>query len=408
MMPEAHQDAMMILAGAIGLLILVIVGVVVLGQARRSRERTAAKTSAPTNLPERVETGPDLIPRESIPRDQEPVATPSAPARAAAGATSVATAPPLPAPEKDVDLKQALAKTGENFFGRLRGLFRGGEVTPALEDVEEILYTSDLGPKAVRRLMDALEERLSRKELKDAEKVREILRERMLEIFEDVGAIQERAPDDLSSLKVAASGPSVYMIVGVNGAGKTTSIGKLAARFASEGKRVLVAAGDTFRAAAGAQLKVWSDRAQVEIFSPEGVTDPGAVAFDAVAKGRAQNLDVVLIDTAGRLHSQAPLMDELRKVHRVIAKQDAALPHEILIVLDANMGQNALIQAQEFHKALGLTGAILTKMDGTAKGGVAVGLVEELGIPVKMIGVGERIQDLRAFSPREFVDSILG
>lgn len=396
MMPEAHQNAMSILGIAIGVLIFVIIGVIAISQARRGRAKPQSQ------IPESTVTGPEIIPPVTeTPREPQPVGVSAAP-----GSNGAAAHPPLPSDDRDVELKQALSKTGENFFGRLKGLFKGGDASPALEDVEEILYTSDMGPKAVRRLMDALEDRLNRKELKDAEKVRELLRERMLEIFNDVGALEAR-PDDLSGLKVAEQGPSVYMIVGVNGAGKTTSIGKLAARFAADGKRVLVAAGDTFRAAAGAQLKVWSDRAQVEIFSPEGVTDPGAVAFDAVAKGRGQGYDVVLIDTAGRLHSQAPLMEELRKVHRVIAKQDPSLPHEVLIVLDANMGQNALLQAQEFNKAMGLTGAILTKMDGTAKGGVALGLVEELGIPVKMIGVGERIKDLRAFSAREFVDSIL-
>lgn len=402
MMSEAHQNAMTILGLAIGVLIFVIVGVIAVSQSRRGRGKAQAQ------IPESLAQGPEILPPTSpdVPsRESQPVGVTSAPTSPSLS-NGAAAHPPLPSDDRDVELKQALSKTGENFFGRLKGLFKGGEASPALEDVEEILYTSDMGPKAVRRLMDALEDRLNRKELKDAEKVRELLRERMLEIFNDVGALEAR-PDDLSSLKVAEQGPSVYMIVGVNGAGKTTSIGKLAARFAADGKRVLVAAGDTFRAAAGAQLKVWSDRAQVEIFSPEGVTDPGAVAFDAVAKGRGQGYDVVLIDTAGRLHSQAPLMEELRKVHRVIAKQDPSLPHEVLIVLDANMGQNALLQAQEFNKAMGLTGAILTKMDGTAKGGVALGLVEELGIPVKMIGVGERIKDLRAFSAREFVDSIL-
>jgi fused signal recognition particle receptor len=195
-------------------------------------------------------------------------------------------------------------------------------------------------------------------------------------------------------------------VVGVNGAGKTTSIGKIAGQLAHSGKRVLVAAGDTFRAAAGNQLKTWTDRAQVEIFSPEGVTDPSAVAFDAVSKGKAQGYDVVIVDTAGRLHTQSNLMEELKKMKRVITKVIPEAPHETLIVLDANSGQNALMQAREFHKALGLTGVVLTKMDGTAKGGVAVGLAHELKIPIRLIGVGEKIGDLRPFSVKEFVESI--
>jgi fused signal recognition particle receptor len=196
------------------------------------------------------------------------------------------------------------------------------------------------------------------------------------------------------------------MIVGVNGAGKTTSIGKLSSQMALQGKRVLVAAGDTFRAAAGGQLKAWTERAQVEIFSPEGVTDPSAVAFAAVTKGLKDNYDIVIIDTAGRLHTQANLMEELKKMKRVMGKVIPEAPHEVIIVLDANSGQNALMQAREYNNALSLTGAILTKMDGTAKGGVAVGLANELQIPIKFIGVGERIQDLRSFSSQEFVESI--
>jgi fused signal recognition particle receptor len=198
----------------------------------------------------------------------------------------------------------------------------------------------------------------------------------------------------------------VIMVVGVNGAGKTTSIGKISAQWAQSGKKVLVAAGDTFRAAAGQQLKVWTERAAVEIFAPEGITDPSAVAFDAVSKAKARGYDFVIIDTAGRLHTQANLMEELKKVKRVIAKVIPEAPHEVLVVLDANSGQNALIQAREFHQALGLTGAILTKMDGTAKGGVAVGLAHELQLPIKLVGIGEKIQDLRPFSAHEFVDSI--
>lgn len=387
MMPEAHQNAMLLLGAVIGLFIVILMTTLVLSQRRRNRSVTPPSPRA---------EGEPSVAASEVPT-----------AEAAPELKSESKPEPEVATEPEVDLRRALAKTGENFFGRLKGLFRAGEPTPAIEDIEEVLYTSDLGPKAVRRLMDVIEDRLGRRELQDIDKIREALRERMMEIFETVGEQSPMDEDGLPPFKRATEGPSVYMIVGVNGAGKTTSIGKLAARFAAKGQRVLVAAGDTFRAAAGAQLKVWSDRAQVEIFSPEGVTDPGAVAFDAVAKGRAQGYDVVLIDTAGRLHSQAPLMDELKKVHRVIQKQDATLPHEVLIVLDANMGQNALVQAQEFNKVLGLTGAILTKMDGTAKGGVALGLVEELGIPVKMIGVGERIKDLRSFSPREFVDSLL-
>lgn len=369
MMPEAHQDALIWMFVFIGVLIFVIVGTIAFSQLKRRK---------------------DVAPQAGPAPAREPVAPPVAAAEI----------------ETDVDLKSALRKTEENLFGRLRTLFSAKGENAALEDIEEILYTSDLGPKTVQGLLEDLGGRLSRKELRDPESVRRALRESLLGIFGETP--REKTGEGELPLKMNAGGPTVIMIVGVNGAGKTTSIGKISAKAASEGLKVLVAAGDTFRAAAGAQLKVWTERAQVDVFAPEGVTDPAAVAFDAVAKGTAQGADLILIDTAGRLHTQANLMEELKKVKRVIQKQNPQAPHEILIVLDANSGQNALVQAREFHKALGLTGAILTKMDGTAKGGVAVGLVDELGIPVKMIGVGERVRDLRAFSAREYVDSILG
>lgn len=311
----------------------------------------------------------------------------------------VKTAAPVQAPvveEKEVDLKKALRATEENIFGRIKNLFKANEASSHLEDIEEVLYTSDLGPETVQRLMGALED-MNRKEKADLGKVRDTLKTEMEGVFSNLPS---------NDLQFSKEGPTVFMIVGVNGAGKTTSIGKLSAQFASQGKRVLVAAGDTFRAAAGGQLKVWTERAQVEIFSPDGVKDPSAVAFDAVSKAKGQNYDIVIIDTAGRLHTQENLMEELKKMKRVMTKVIPDAPHEVIIVLDANSGQNALIQAKEYHKALTLTGAILTKMDGTAKGGVAVGLANELQIPIKFIGVGERIQDLRHFSPHEFVESI--
>lgn len=305
-------------------------------------------------------------------------------------------APPVKVEEKEVDLRRALRATEENIFGRIKSLFKANEPLAHLEEIEEVLYTSDLGPQTVQKLMGALED-MNRKEKADLTKVRETLKAEMEGVFSKLPS---------NSLQFAKEGPTVLMIVGVNGAGKTTSIGKLASQLASQGKKVLVAAGDTFRAAAGGQLKVWTERAQVEIFSPEGVADPSAVAFDAVSKAKGQNYDVVIIDTAGRLHTQDNLMEELKKMKRVMTRAIPEAPHEVIIVLDANSGQNALIQAKEYNKALTLTGAILTKMDGTAKGGVAVGLANELQIPIKFIGVGERIQDLRSFSSQEFVESI--
>jgi fused signal recognition particle receptor len=198
------------------------------------------------------------------------------------------------------------------------------------------------------------------------------------------------------------------MIVGVNGAGKTTTIGKLAQQFAEQGYKTMVAAGDTFRAAAQSQLGVWAERAGVELFSPPGVTDPAAVAFEALTIAKKKNMDVVIIDTAGRLHTQTHLMEELKKIKRVMAKIDPKAPHKTLLVLDASTGQNALLQAKMFHEALQVDGVILTKMDGTAKGGVVVGLSYELKLPIFFIGVGETAHDLKPFNSVEFVNGILG
>ncbi|QDK46287.1 signal recognition particle-docking protein FtsY [Bdellovibrio sp. ZAP7] len=385
-MSPGHEQQIEVLFGIAAVLFTVIFGVIFFSfwKRVRSEQKAEAKTEALTHEVKRE------MPTMAV---EEPVL-------AHLDSTGQIVSD-LPA----VDLADALKKTEENLFGRIRNLFKSGDANQHLDDIEEILYTSDLGPVTVQRLMGALHEKLSRKERADYDTVRDSLKEEIKNIF---AASHSAAPTTgiLSKIQFATSGPTVLMIVGVNGAGKTTSIGKISAQLAAEGKKVLVAAGDTFRAAAGGQLKVWTDRAQVEIYSPEGVTDPSAVAFDAVAKGKAQNYDVVIVDTAGRLHTQANLMEEIKKMKRVMTKVIPEAPHETLIVLDANSGQNALMQAKEFHKSLELTGAVLTKMDGTAKGGVAVGLAQELQIPIKLIGVGERIQDLRTFSAQEFVDSL--
>ncbi|MEK7355310.1 MAG: signal recognition particle-docking protein FtsY [Bdellovibrionota bacterium] len=314
----------------------------------------------------------------------------------------------------------ALANTRSSFFGRLKGVFGSRETLTSseMEEIEEILYTSDLGPQTVQRLLEAVETRVSADGNSGFEAVRSALKSEMLSIFHDVengtsngGAHVKHGSEDyidgLEKLAIWNRKPAVLLVVGVNGAGKTTTIGKLARRIAQSGRKVLVAAGDTFRAAAGDQLKVWTERASVEIFNPENVQDPSAVAYQALERGTKEAFDVVIIDTAGRLHTQKNLMEELKKMKRVIQKLLPEAPHEVLLVLDANSGQNALIQAREFHQALGVTGVVLTKLDGTAKGGVAVGLACELQIPIKLIGVGEGIEDLRHFSSEEFVNSII-
>jgi fused signal recognition particle receptor len=302
-------------------------------------------------------------------------------------------------------LQEAMAQTQKSFWGRMSSsVVGGGAVDRAqLEAIEEVLYTSDLGPKTVQRLFASLESQMSQSLAKSlgSEALKQALKNEMMRIFSSVGDINNTA------FQVLPQGLTVWMVVGVNGAGKTTTIGKLASQLQQSGKKVMIAAGDTFRAAADAQLKVWSERAQVEIYSPENVKDPSAVAFEAVNKAQARGYDVLIVDTAGRLHTQVNLMEELKKMKRVIQKVNATAPHEVILVLDANSGQNALIQAEQFHQALGVTGVILTKMDGSAKGGVAIGVAGDVGLPVKMIGVGEAVEDLRAFSPSEFVDSIL-
>lgn len=336
-----------------------------------------------------------------------------------------------PVTSEVVNIATALKKTEENFFGRIKKVFTNNtafEKQKIQDDIEEILYTSDLGPKTVERLLKQVADVLSKSEMMDVSKIKSALQSEMKAILESTQAVQASAKNVTDLILKSSSGPTVIMVVGVNGAGKTTSIGKITAQLAAANQKVLVAAGDTFRAAAGGQLKVWTDRANensaqnlsanvslnsssaglVEIFWPENTTDPAAVAFDAVSKAKSKNFDYVILDTAGRLHTQNNLMDELKKVKRVMSKVIPEAPHETWIVLDANSGQNALNQAIEFNKALELTGIVLTKMDGTAKGGVALGVVDQLQKPIKLIGVGEKINDLRIFNSTEYIESILG
>lgn len=329
----------------------------------------------------------------------------------------------------ETKLPDALSKTRASLFGRIQNLFGGRQTLSESEreELEEVLYTADLGPRTVQDLLDHVFTKLKSTGETGFEAVRRELHHKMSEILTareaEIRALEQKAPEfsevGLNRLAIFEAKPAVLMVVGVNGAGKTTTIGKLSAKLAGKGMRVLVAAGDTFRAAAGEQLKTWTDRAAVggtvggtvgggvEIFDPENVTEPSAVAYQALELAKAKGFDVVIVDTAGRLHTQKNLMEELKKMKRVLGKIDPTAPHETLLVLDANSGQNALIQAKEFHGALSVDGVVLTKLDGSAKGGVAVGISNEVGLPIKLIGVGEKIGDLRSFEPRDFVDSIL-
>ena len=301
-------------------------------------------------------------------------------------------------------LAAGLEKTRGGFMARLNALFTGGKPVDdaVLADLEEVLFTADIGVKTATKLLETARERVKRKELSDADRLKGALREEISRIL----ALDGAADGAGRPLEVGAARPWVVMVVGVNGSGKTTTIGKLAAKLRAGGHSVLLGAGDTFRAAAGEQLEVWAERVGAPIVRGKEGADPASVCFEAVQRGAAEKADVVVCDTAGRLHTKAPLMEELKKVKRVIGKAAEGAPHEVLLVLDATNGQNAIAQARQFHEALGVTGIVLTKLDGTAKGGVVIGICDELRIPVRYVGVGETVGDLKPFAPREFVEAL--
>jgi fused signal recognition particle receptor len=262
------------------------------------------------------------------------------------------------------------------------------------------LFSADIGVRTATALIDHARERVRKQELSDPEKLKEALRREIARIVSLDGRLEDQG------LAIGEARPWVVMVVGVNGSGKTTTAGKLAAQLQRGGRRVLLGAGDTFRAGAGEQLEVWAERVGAPIVRGKDGADPASVCFEAVRRGLEESVDVVLCDTAGRLHTKVPLMEELRKVKRVLEKALPGAPHEVLLVLDATTGQNAIAQARQFHEALGVTGIVLAKLDGTAKGGVVIGICDELGIPVRYVGVGEKVADLRPFAPREFVDAL--
>ncbi len=296
-------------------------------------------------------------------------------------------------------LRSALARSRARLAGRIGDTLRSGRAgADLLEELEQILYEADLGVRACEQVIEGLGERLRRQQLSSAEQVTRALREELLEI------LGQRPP---SVAPAGSARPRVILVLGVNGSGKTTTIGKLAHRFRGEGKKVLIAAADTFRAAAIDQLAVWAERAGAELIHQAPGTDPAAVTFDALAAARARAADILLVDTAGRLHTKLNLMEELKKLRRVLRRADPSMPHESLLVLDGVSGQNGLVQARQFHDAIGLSGVVLTKIDGTAKGGVVLAVAAELGIAVRLVGVGEGIDDLQDFDPELFVDEIL-
>jgi fused signal recognition particle receptor len=266
-----------------------------------------------------------------------------------------------------------------------------------LDELETRLLTADVGVDAAQTILDELRKKVARKELADVDALIAALTDAIARILLPV-----QRPLDISTHK-----PFVLLVVGVNGSGKTTTIGKLARRFTDARKQVVLAAGDTFRAAAIEQLGVWAERAGADIIQQQAGADPGAVVFDAVTAARSRRADVVIIDTAGRLHSQSHLMDELKKVRRVIQRVDPTAPHEVLLVLDANQGQNALAQATQFHEAVGVTGLVLTKLDGTAKGGIVIAIARKLALPIRFIGVGEQAEDFGEFDARAFATALV-
>jgi fused signal recognition particle receptor len=312
------------------------------------------------------------------------------------------TEEPVTAPDKAGFIKRLRARInkGDSWLTYdLTKLAPGGKIDEdVLEELEAELVMADLGAGTTEAIIAQLQRKLARRELKDIGALRAGLKGALLKILEPVAV-----PLDIPQ----SPRPFVILIVGVNGAGKTTTIGKLARRFMDQGLSVMLAAGDTFRAAAVEQLQAWGERNDVPVIAQQSGADPAAVLYDACEAARARGIDVLLADTAGRLQTQHGLMEELKKIKRVIGKQDETAPHEIMLVLDAGLGQNALVQARKFHEALGLTGITITKLDGTAKGGILLSVAEQLGVPVRFIGIGEAAEDMQPFVAEDYVEALL-
>ena len=299
-------------------------------------------------------------------------------------------------------LSDGLTKTRDVVRGSLDRLLGRAADPVLLEEFEAALMASDLGARVVDRVMERLKKQLQGTDASEAGRVQNVLRDTLLDVLTPVQGLS------LESLLAKGPKPFVILAVGVNGVGKTTTIAKIAQRLVQAGKVPLLVAADTFRAAAIDQLQVWADRVGVDVIRHRYGADPAAVAFDGITAAKARQVDVVLIDTAGRLHTKSNLMDELRKIARVIGQECPGAPHEVLLVLDATVGQNALSQARQFHQVVGVTGLVLTKLDGTARGGIVVAIAEELKLPVRLIGVGESVEDLQDFQSEAFVDALIG
>jgi fused signal recognition particle receptor len=357
----------------------------------------AAVPEAAPAAPEPAPAAPEPAPAAPEPAPAAPEPAPAAPEPAP---EAIAPTPPAAVEAPPIDaLKEGLRTTRGGFIAKLSRLFGAKKkLDPAVfDDAEEILLTADLGVHTTMRILDSLRARNDRGELDDPGRVWEALKEDVREILASTGSGRTLALD---------ASPSVILVVGVNGVGKTTTIGKLASRLQSEGKKVMLAAGDTFRAAATLQLEVWGERVGCEVVKGKEGADPSSVIFEAVKRAQAEQVDVLICDTAGRLHTKAPLMEELAKVSRTIEKSLGRPADERLLVLDATTGQNAIQQANTFKEAVSLSGLVLTKLDGTAKGGVILGIVDQHAIPVRFIGIGERVEDLQPFDSASFVEAL--
>ncbi len=295
-------------------------------------------------------------------------------------------------------IKSGLSKTREQVFGQIQTvIFTAKKIDEELlEEIQDLLISGDVGVDTAEEIIDRLQKEARKKRYEDPQQLYELLKSIIGDMF-----APDSHPFDFDTYR-----PYVILVVGVNGTGKTTSIAKMAALFRQQGKKVILAAADTFRAAAIEQLQIWAERAGADLVKHQSGSDPAAVVFDALRAARARNADVVLVDTAGRLHTKVNLMEELKKIKRVIQKEIPEAPHQTLLVLDATIGQNAITQAKQFVEAVGITGIVLTKLDGTAKGGAVIGISHKLQIPIKFVGLGEKMDDLQPFDPRLFVEGL--
>ena len=380
---------------AIAIVVIGLIMIVLRRASLRSRQRS------PESARERLGYDPDEQVQHQRRRRRRDVEADTKAAATRAKAPAIEPEPEIPEGPADADAtaayKAGLAKTRGGFVAKLGKLFGKKKIDAAtLDELEEVLFTADIGPRAADRIFQAVKTGLSRDELEDSAKIWSQIKHASKQIL----AVAAQPMD------LAAKKPFVLLVLGVNGVGKTTTIGKLASTWKAQGKRVLLAAGDTFRAAATEQLEEWARRAEVDIVKGKPNGDPSSVVFDAIKKGVDDGYDVVICDTAGRLHSNSGLMDELKKLRRVSDKAMAGAPHETWMVLDATTGQNAISQAKTFKNDMEITGIVLTKLDGSAKGGVVLGICDELKVPVRYVGIGEKIGDLRPFDPAAFVDAL--